>query len=114
MVMVQFRAPFFAHRQRRFLLLVIGRACRRAQCNWRRLVQKNVACELYADASTIEPHHLPIGSAPCAGKGDGTPTITNWGIGIVMPDLAIGVGPTDHNPFGAHQRVRGRCRGKGE
>ena len=68
----------------------------------------NVACELSADAHTIKPHHLPIGSAPCAGKGDGTPTITNGGIGIIMPDLAIGVGPTDHNPFGPHQRIRGR------
>jgi hypothetical protein len=68
----------------------------------------NVACELSADAHTIKPHHLPIGSAPCAGKGDGTPTITNGGIGIIMPDLAIGIGPTDHNPFGPHQRIRGR------
>jgi len=65
----------------------------------------NVACELSADAHTIKPHHLPIGSAPCAGKGDGTPTITNGGIGIIMPDLAIGIGPTDHNPFGPHQHA---------
>jgi len=68
----------------------------------------NVACELSADADTIKPHHLPISPAPGARKGDGTPTITNGGIGIIMPDLAIGIGPTDHNPFGPHQRIRGR------
>src|ERR1700738_4891259 len=68
----------------------------------------NVACELSADAHTIKPHHLPIGSAPCAGKGDGTPTITNGGISIAMPDLAIGIHPTDHNPFGTPQRIRDR------
>src|ERR1700730_15744389 len=74
----------------------------------------NVACELSADAHTIKPHHLPIGSAPCAGKGDGTPTITNGGIGIIMPDLAIGIGPTDHNPFGPHQRIRATFRRSGD
>ena len=67
----------------------------------------NVACELYADVHLIEPRHLPISSTPCSGKGDGTPTITNGGIGIIMPDLAIGIGPTDHNPFRPHQRIRG-------
>jgi len=67
-----------------------------------------VACELYADTHLIEPDHLPICPTPCAGKGDGTPTITNGGIGIVMPDLAIGIHPTNHNPFGPHQRIRDR------
>src|ERR1700730_5874712 len=39
--------------------------------------------------TVIEPHHLPIGSAPGAGERDRMPAITNESIGIVVPNLAI-------------------------
>jgi hypothetical protein len=32
--------------------------------------------ELYAGPYLIQPHHLPISSAPGAGKGDRTPAVT--------------------------------------
>jgi hypothetical protein len=74
----------------------------------------NGACWLYADVHLIEPHHLPISPALGAGKRNRTPAITNGGISIVVPDLAIGISPADHDPFGTHPSVRRRCRGKGE
>ena len=41
-----------------------------------------VGRELHADAPVIEPHHLPIGSAPVAGERDRMPAITNGSIGM--------------------------------
>ena len=73
-----------------------------------------VGRELHADAPVIEPHHLPIGSAPVAGERDRMPAITNGSIGIVVPDLAIGISPADHDPFRTYPSIRRRCRGKGE
>jgi hypothetical protein len=46
----------------------------------------------------IEPHHLPIASAPGAGERDRMPAITNGSIGIVVPDLAISIGPANDDP----------------
>ena len=74
----------------------------------------NVACELYADAHPIEPEHLPISPTPGASKRNRTPAITNRGVSIVVPDLAIGIRPADHDPFGTHLSIRRRCRGKGK
>jgi hypothetical protein len=54
--------------------------------------------------TVIEPHHLPIGSAPGAGERDRMPAITNGSIGIVVPDLAISIGPANDDPFGAHPK----------
>ena len=74
----------------------------------------NVACELYADVHLIEPPHLPMRFAPGAGKGNRLPAVTGRGISIVVPDLAIGIRPADHDPFGTHPSIRRRCRGKGK
>jgi hypothetical protein len=41
-----------------------------------------VVRELHEDASVIEPHRLPIGSAPGAGERDRMPAITNGSIGM--------------------------------
>ena len=57
----------------------------------------NVACELYADVHLIEPPHLPMRFAPGAGKGNRLPAVTGRGISIVVPDLAISIGPTNHS-----------------
>src|ERR1700730_14373930 len=94
-----------------------GRSGHRAKKFARRMpgeTDANVACELCADAHLIEPDHLPIGPTPGASKPNRTPAITNRGISIVVPDLAIGIRPADHDPFGTHPGVRRRCRGKGK
>jgi hypothetical protein len=31
-----------------------------------------------------------------------------------VPDLAIGIRPADHDPFGTHLSIRRRCSGKGK
>ena len=52
-----------------------------------------VGRELHADAPVIEPHHLPIGSAPGAGERDRMPAITNGSIGILCQIYARGNAP---------------------
>jgi hypothetical protein len=51
---------------------------------------------------------------PCVGKGNRLPAVTSRGISIVVPDLAISVGPTNHNPFRTYPSIGRRCCGKGE
>ena len=69
-----------------------------------------VGRELHADAPVIEPHHLPIGSAPVAGERDRMPAITNGSIGIVVPDLAISIGPANDDSTTSRPAARARSR----
>src|SRR6266849_6195455 len=67
---------------------------------------------LYAPSHRVEAIHFPPGCGICLGERNRSPAIIHGRVDVVMPDFAVAVDPADHDPWGPHQRVRGRCRGK--
>jgi hypothetical protein len=59
---------------------------------------------LHTTPAAIEMRHLQKGFVGSIGKRKGIPTIARWKVRVIMPDLAITVGPTNNYPFEVYLR----------